>query len=349
MCLQQPCKNCKILGIECIWIGLRLVNTKLIVIGVIYRPPSGKVEKFVEVVEDICLSLRSQRNCEINFGGDINLDFNKRNPDVKKYKDSLKRMGLSQTISDITHVSDSRMHVSTIDHFVTSDLYLYSKTGVIPHGATDHFMIFATHKKPHVKYDNDRYYGRSYGKMNKLNFSYEVITTDWDGVYEELNPEEAWLKFKTIFVNILDNHAPYKYFNSKKDRQPWVTTEFLEAGNERDEKQKVASQSLDPSDKIEYKRTRNRVTSLKRELKRIFFKNSTDKAGNDQQKLWKALKRFLQNSSPSNRILNINGETDAEKMACAINDYFADIGVKSSDKIGNSRLNLNFESNPDIP
>ena len=29
--------------IECMWVGLKLINTKLIVIGLVYRPPSGKV------------------------------------------------------------------------------------------------------------------------------------------------------------------------------------------------------------------------------------------------------------------------------------------------------------------
>ena len=82
-------------NIECLWIGLQLVNTKLIVIGLIYRPPSGKVEQFIEELEDICLNLRASRNCEINFGGDINLDFGKRDPNTRRYKDSLKRMGLT--------------------------------------------------------------------------------------------------------------------------------------------------------------------------------------------------------------------------------------------------------------
>ncbi len=64
--------------IECIWVGLKLVNTKLIVIGLVYRPPSGRIDKFIEVIEETCLALRSQRNCEINFGGDVNIDFNKK-------------------------------------------------------------------------------------------------------------------------------------------------------------------------------------------------------------------------------------------------------------------------------
>ena len=69
---------------ECMWLELRLVNTKLIVMGLIYWPPSGKIEKFMEHLEDICVSLRSQQNCEINFGGDVNIDLYKR--DVRKRK-----------------------------------------------------------------------------------------------------------------------------------------------------------------------------------------------------------------------------------------------------------------------
>ena len=75
----------------------------------------------------------------------------------------------------------------------------------------------------------------------------------------------------------------------------------------RDEKHKIAASTLNANDEIVYKRTRNRVTALKRELKTLFFKNSIDEAEGDQKKLWKAVKRFLQNSSPSNRILSING------------------------------------------
>ena len=185
--------------------------------------------------------------------------------------------------------------------------------------------------------------------MDKVKFAYEIVTADWDFVYREQDTEFAWIGFKQKFVDILDKHAPYKHFNSRKDRQPWVTTEFLETGNERDEKQKIASITLVANDKREYKRVRNWVTALKRELKRLFFRNSIDEAEGDQRKLWKALKHFLQNSSPSNRILTINGETDAEKMASAINNYFAEIGVNLSEKIGNSQIVLDYTPKPNVP
>ncbi len=213
--------------IECLWLGLNLINTKQIVIGLIYRPPSGKVENFIEILEDICLNLRSKRNCEINFGGDMNIDWTKRDLNVRKYKESLRRMGLNQTICDFTHVSDTTMNLSLIDHFVTSDIELYSNSGTIPHGATDHYLVYATRKKAHVKHETDVYKGRAYGKMDKVKFCYDIITNNWDDVYNEMNPNQVWINFKAKFVETIDKHAPYKYFNSRKDRQPWVTTEFL--------------------------------------------------------------------------------------------------------------------------
>ena len=48
-------------------------------------------------------------------------------------------MGFIQKIKDITHISDSTNSVGILDHFVTSEPELFQNTGVIIHGATDHF------------------------------------------------------------------------------------------------------------------------------------------------------------------------------------------------------------------
>ena len=107
-----------------------------------------------------------------------------------------------------------------------------------------------------------------------------------------MTPNSAWNKFKLKFNTILDKHAPTKTFSSRRDRQPWVTTEYLEGTNERDNKASTASQTLAPEDKAEYRRTRNRVTALKRELKHLYFQTSIEKSHGDSGKLWKILKRF---------------------------------------------------------
>ena len=85
-------------------------------------------------------------------------------------------------------------------------------------------------------------------------------------VFEENNGNNSWLKFKPLFSNILNVHAPYKTFQSRTDRQPWVTTEFLENCNERDELVDIASNSGNPVDIARARRVRNRVVFLKQDL-----------------------------------------------------------------------------------
>ncbi len=104
--------------IECIWVQLQLTNTKKINIGTIYRPPAGNIINFINHLENICFTMRQQYNCEITFGGDININLLKRDINTRRYKDSLKRMGFNQLITEITHISDHNNAVGILDHFV---------------------------------------------------------------------------------------------------------------------------------------------------------------------------------------------------------------------------------------
>ena len=80
--------------------------------------------------------------------------------------------------------------------------------------------------------DKEMIYGRAYSRLNKDDFSRDVQSHDWSDVLNEVDPDLAWQKFKTQFLSYLDKHAPFKYFNTRKNRKPWVTTEFLENANE---------------------------------------------------------------------------------------------------------------------
>ena len=97
------------------------------------------------------------------------------------------------------------------------------------------------------------------------------------------------------------------------------------------------------------RRTRNRVTALKRELKRLYFQNSIHDAQGDSSKLWKALKKFLNNTGLSGKITSINGQTATSEIVNEINNYFIDIGPKLAANIPRSNLELDLTINTDIP
>ena len=168
--------------------------------------------------------------------------------------------------------------MSCINHFITSNPDLYSMCGVIPCGATDHHMIFGTCKKHKVKHSKVPTVGRAYSHLKPEAFVLDVCSQDWSSVFEEQDGNGSWLNFREKFILILNAHAPYKTFQARADRQPWVTTEYLENCNERDELINVASLSQNQGDIALAKRARNRVVFLKRDLKHIFFRTSINDA-----------------------------------------------------------------------
>ena len=71
--------------IELLWTGLKIRNSKKIIIGNIYRPPQGNVKTFCDTLDEKLIALRnSQRhNFEFYIMGDFNINYRTpNNPDT---------------------------------------------------------------------------------------------------------------------------------------------------------------------------------------------------------------------------------------------------------------------------
>ena len=233
--------------LECTWLKLSLENVKLIYYGLLYRPPNGNVPSFLDKIESICLELKAARNCEINLIRDTNIDVSKcRDAKTKAYLDCIRRMGFSQLIDSPTHEDTRGSFKAILDHFATTDTSLYAQHGVLTVSATDHLPIFASRKNFKESHEKDEIYGRAYSRLKPEAFIAQVTSTEWIDVLNEMDPDLAWSIFKKKYIKILDKHAPFKFFQTRKDKKPWVTTEFLENANERDNLSRMAKSRGDP-------------------------------------------------------------------------------------------------------
>ena len=52
--------------------------------------------------------------------------------------------------------------------------------------------------------------GRSYSHYDKGKFIKDLQDTNWHCMVEERNTTEKWCKFKNIFIDVCDVHAPMK-------------------------------------------------------------------------------------------------------------------------------------------
>ena len=93
--------------IEIIRLKFKLTNTRPIYYALVYRPPSGNIASFLEILDSYILDFRTSGNCEVNINGDMNIDLFQRNANTKRYREFQKRIGLKNMITSATHIKNT--------------------------------------------------------------------------------------------------------------------------------------------------------------------------------------------------------------------------------------------------
>ena len=255
-------------GTEAMVIKLDLTNVRDIYYIGVYRPPDKPVEEFINQLDNLILKIPTRRAYELNIIGDTNIDLSgSRSPQIKKYKDFLKRHGLVNIINGITHEGTVNTRATLIDHFVTNNIDLYSQHGICPTLESDHHIIYTARKKFKGKHNKIQVRVRKYKNMNETEFINQVTNHDWSNVLDNNNPTSAWDNFVSGFNQILDKYAPWRlmYFDDKLPE--WMTRECLSNMRERDRLKVKAKISKLEIDKEIAHRKRNKVSTFKMHLK----------------------------------------------------------------------------------
>ena len=196
--------------IEVAWLNMRLPNTRVIYYGLVYRPPSGNVATFIEILDSYIMDFRTMGNCEVNIFGDMNIDLLQRNANTKRYREFLKRVGLKNMITNVTHIKNLGTGFSLLDHFLTTDDHLFLTCGSLATNASDHYFAYAVRKKAKCEHPKFEFRGRAYSKLVKEAFISDIEEKNWDHILECNDSDIAWENFKRDFLSILHKHAPLK-------------------------------------------------------------------------------------------------------------------------------------------
>ena len=75
---------------------------------------------------------------------------------------------------------------------------------------------------------------RSSKKYSQEQFIHNLNETDWTDVLNSVDADLAWVRFKSIFLSVLDKIARFKTIRIKQRTQPWMSTEMIKLINLRD-------------------------------------------------------------------------------------------------------------------
>ena len=268
-----------------------LPATKPTYISTIYRPPTGNVENFLELIELYVLQFVDDGPCDIVILGDMNLDIKQlRSTNVKMYTNSMKRLGLSQLVKSYTRVTITSK--SLIDHIWTNNDELYPRAGNINPGASDHNLIFTARKKDKLPQEHVYIECRSYRNFSPALFQQDIDQIDWEPLMNLTDIDALVSEFHQHIIQVVDTHAPTMRIKFRLFAPDWMTSDYLAHVDEREHWSKKFDQCPCPyHDDLKWEAIR-RTKHLRDELKANYFKDNIIKCGNDSKKKWDLIRKY---------------------------------------------------------
>ena len=157
--------------------------------------------------------------------GDLNCNTvnNSLDNHTSRLIDILDNYQFFQIIDEPTRVTQTTK--SLIDHFITKSRENVILSGVYPLSISDHFIlcqlvtiIFAVGKIGTPR-GNPRFIkSRSFKNFDQNRFKLDLQNANWPPIGSVNNANDYWSKWKSIFLEIVDKHAPCRTKKCGADR-----------------------------------------------------------------------------------------------------------------------------------
>ena len=207
--------------IEALWLEVHTQRSTFLLCN-IYRPPSADLT-FIDDLDNM-LELATNDRKEMVVMGDFNCNFLSPNPSTRKLTRITNDYQLNQIITAPTRISARSR--TLIDLCFTSPHLSLSSSGVSPLTGSDHHMIYAikpiTTKRPPCRARKVR----SFKKCDPLLLAEDVDNAPWSTMDTFDHIDNKWSYWKTLFLNIVNVHAPIINIRSKKLSIKWIDSEI---------------------------------------------------------------------------------------------------------------------------
>ena len=310
----------KLSDCESVHCSIALSRRKSLKFVVVYRPPSGNLNRFIQSLDSF-LSQLDPTNSFLMIG-DMNIDLlDVSNNHVLEYSNILKSHSCTQILSEPTREGKTRS--SLLDHIVTHSL-----------DVTTHFIDdvpYSDHKLVGLTWfraiHNQQYHHtvslRRYELLNPRDFNDQLGKINWYPFWSSNDADFKCNFLNKAIIQALDFLIPIKTFRIKykTKHKPWINGSILKDIGLRDKLYKRYKATGDRSIKQEFITLKNRVNSSIRRAKFYYFRNKL--ASNSSNQAWS----FINSWRKSNKA------TDQQICPNVLAKHYCDYPKKLHDEI----------------
>ena len=324
-----------------VWIEIKQIRKKPIVIGSLYCRSQSEVPEYLdslsEIMDDVTID-----NKEIILLGDLNCDFLKKNPVTSHMSSFMNMYNLDQLVTKPTRITPNSK--TLIDVILTTDCNICVNTDVVHHSFSDHSLVHTTvlcnQNKNESKNDNHvTKKFRSFKDFNVDNFVRDLDNVDWC-IHDSSSATVAWDSFVSKFNIVCNKHALVKSIRFRQKSCPWLEhrEDIFNVMHDRDYHHNKAIHGKDGQNHHwnEYKVLRNKVNTMMKEAKRDYYTNKIKDSAGNVSSMWKTLKELLPNKKGNLANLPSVCNSDME-LANEFNKHFTNVGTASAPSSISSR------------
>ena len=148
-------------------------------------------------------------------------------------------------------------------------------------------------------------------------------------------------RFETIFLNVLNKHAPYKKKILRANQQPYITKTLRKAIMKRSELERKYYKNSSPENNKAYRKQKNLCSKLYKRERKKYYSNLDIKNITDNKKFWKTMKPFFSEKGVfSQNITLVNNDSiiSSDQEVCETLNNFFKSAVDSLDIIEHKDL-----------
>lgn len=303
-------------------------NSKLPLIVVIYRPPSASMTQFLDDFSDLLAKVLLDKR-PILIAGDFNIHVDDANdPSAKSFLDILSVFGLTQHVTEPTHLSGH-----TLDLLITYDA-VPGDISVCPLNLSDHCSVsFSMRNTLSQLTVTETIPRRNIKAIDMTKFMACLEESDLATLQSTGDPNEIASSINSSLVSALDTVAPLRHQRVKLHRDAFLFSKKLEKMRRRKRKlEKRFRRSRSPEDLQCFKNFLRLYNRKLRFCKAAFFRTRLSETKNDPKAI----------SNTVNSLLN-RAKTVVYPSAADASELFASYFV---DKINKIRSEIKPCSNP---
>ena len=225
-----------------------------------------------------------------------------------------------------SELGNNIVNQSTIDHIYTNAPNKCAKPVLEAAGNSDHLAIIVTKFSKELRTSPQTVLKRSYKNFNPVVFLQDLLESEINSkVVESDNIDVAAEIFRDIFSRVLNNHAPVRTFQTRKNYVPFLSDEMKRLLKERDALKEEATKTGDEILMNEYRQRRNFIKENLVKEKTRYYKDKLYDAKITTKKAWNIVNSMLgkiNNKSPSKIQFKNKIVSNPKGLAEAFNEIF---------------------------